>query len=365
MVHTSLGLEREQREHAGHGSTGDGRPARPRPGAGFYFDPALGRRADQGRPYWPGARTRARWPSLPMPTAQGCVHLRDVWNRLDLSSLPGAGAAVRRRVRVAGPAHMVDAAGRDHRRPAPPESPGMVLHQKADDGNGKLTGASPTTSPRPPTSTTGCGPLSSARPAPSATASSTASTRGPAWARSGGSSTTPGPVTSWALVDSGGRPKPAWYSARRLMRPAAARPSNRGAHAGGFAVNDTADPWPVGGAARRLDVDGRVLAEVAGSTCPSSRRGRGETVVPPALGHTRVAAPRGSCSPRRGAPGRGGGSSPTATSRIEEAPPSTSNRSRGRFPQLVSESDEKVSPGVNSWRKATPGSPWSSTGLVP
>ena len=71
------------------------------------------------------------------------------------------------------------------------------------------------------------------------------------------------PVISWALVDAGGRPKPAWHALRNAYAPRLLTIQPRGAALAAFAVNDTAEPWRLDGSVRRLDVDGRVLAEVA------------------------------------------------------------------------------------------------------
>jgi beta-mannosidase len=71
------------------------------------------------------------------------------------------------------------------------------------------------------------------------------------------------PVTSWAVVDSAGRPKPAWYALRDAYAPRLLTIQPRGPELALVAVNDTAEPWAVSGEARRLSVDGRVLAATA------------------------------------------------------------------------------------------------------
>ena len=55
-----------------------------------------------------------------------------------LAALPRSRPPVRRRVRLAGPAGLVDPQPGHHDDPLTPESPGMIVHQKAIDGNVKL-----------------------------------------------------------------------------------------------------------------------------------------------------------------------------------------------------------------------------------
>ena len=59
----------------------DGRPW----GAGFYFDllPRVVAELDPGRPYWPGSPYSGSMTVAPNADAHGCVHVWDVWNRLD------------------------------------------------------------------------------------------------------------------------------------------------------------------------------------------------------------------------------------------------------------------------------------------
>ena len=81
---------------------------------------------------------------------------------------------VRRRVRLPGAARpWRRSPRRSPTRPLRRDSPGVLHHQKAEDGNGKLRAASPTTSARSPTSTTGTTSPSSTRPGRSTSASST------------------------------------------------------------------------------------------------------------------------------------------------------------------------------------------------
>jgi beta-mannosidase len=68
------------------------------------------------------------------------------------------------------------------------------------------------------------------------------------------------PVTSWAVVDASGRPKPAWYALRDAYAPRLLTIQPRGSSLAVVAVNDTAERWVIAGDVRRLDVDGRTRA---------------------------------------------------------------------------------------------------------
>ena len=70
-----------------------------------------------------------------------------------------------------------------------------------------------------------------------------------------------GPVTSWAVIDGGGVPKPAWYALRDAYRPQLLTVQPRGSALVLFAVNDSTEAWSAEGTVRRLRFDGTVLAE--------------------------------------------------------------------------------------------------------
>ena len=87
------------------------------------------------------------------------------------------------------------------------------------------------------------------------------------------------PVTSWALIDGAGVPKPAWHAARRAHadRLLTIQPRGRldGTDAPGLdvvAVNDTDEPWSGEGTARALRFDGdeRSVTSLAIDVAPRS-----------------------------------------------------------------------------------------------
>jgi len=67
------------------------------------------------------------------------------------------------------------------------------------------------------------------------------------------------PVTSWALVDSGGRRKPAWFALREAYRPRLLTIQPRGAALVVFVVNDSDQAWVADATMRRLTFAGDVL----------------------------------------------------------------------------------------------------------
>ncbi|MBM9509512.1 glycoside hydrolase family 2 protein [Actinacidiphila acididurans] len=109
-------------------------------GEGYYLGllPRIVAETDPTRPYWAGSPWSGSWRHHPNDPAHGTAHSWDVWNRLDYTAYldsvprfvaefgwqaPPAYATVRRAIAD---------------DPLTPDSPGMLHHQKAGDGNGKL-----------------------------------------------------------------------------------------------------------------------------------------------------------------------------------------------------------------------------------
>ncbi len=126
-------------------------------GAGYYYDllPQLMQELDPTRPYWPGSPYSGTAQLHPNDPAHGNMHVWEVWNNDDYATYrdyrprfvgefgfqaPPAYATLRRAIS-------------DH--PLAPDSVGMLHHQKAEDGNGKLRRGLAPHLPCPRTSTTG------------------------------------------------------------------------------------------------------------------------------------------------------------------------------------------------------------------
>jgi beta-mannosidase len=196
----------------------------------------------------------------------GTHHQWEVWNRIDYtayrSEIPrfcsefGFQAPPAWRTLIDW-VHAADG-GRLDAANDPKNDPNFLLHQKADDGNGKLDrGLAPH-----------LGVPDSFADWHWATQLNQARAVGYAidhyrrwWPRTAGAIVWQlndcWPVTSWAAVDGDARRKPLWYALRRAYADRLIT-----FHDGGVAlVNDTAQPWTGDLDLTRLDVDGQPLAK--------------------------------------------------------------------------------------------------------
>jgi beta-mannosidase len=268
MAHPSLALWNGNNENIwGYVDWGWGEQLGDRPwGAGFYFDllPRVVGELDPGRPYWPGSPYSGSMAVAPNAAAHGCVHLWDVWNRLDHTRYRDRTPRFVAEFGWQAPPTWATLRAAITDEPLTPESPGMAHHQKAEDGNGKLARglAHHFDVPTDVDDWLWATQLNQARAVRNGVEhfrSLRGTCMGTIWWQLNDS----WPVISWALVDAGGRPKPAWHALRDAYAPRLLTIQPRGPALAVFAVNDTTEPWRLDGTVRRLDVDGRVLAEVA------------------------------------------------------------------------------------------------------
>jgi beta-mannosidase len=257
-------------------------------GAGYYYDllPRIVAELDPSRAYWPGspyAGNKVRHPNDP---AYGTTHIWDVWNTDDYTKYgsyrprfvaefgfqaPPAYATLRRALSD---------------EPLAPDSPGMAHHQKAADGDRKLTRGLANHLPTPRdfdewhyltqlnqarAVAYGIEHFRSLRPLCMGTVMWQLND---CW-----------PVTSWSAIDGDGRKKPLWYALRdayadRLLTlqprtgdrvTAGGPPPNLPAgevvrHEGApalIAVNDGTTPWAFSATVTRRDLTGAILAQAA------------------------------------------------------------------------------------------------------
>ncbi|MFJ9519994.1 glycoside hydrolase family 2 protein [Kitasatospora sp. NPDC101801] len=234
-------------------------------GEGYYLGllPRIVAELDPTRPYTAGSPWSGSWDHHPNDVDHGTHHSWEVWNRQDYAEYR---ATVPRFVAEFGwqapPAHAT------LRRALPtedlaPGSPGMLHHQKAEDGNDKLNRGVehhfglPAAFDRWHYLTQ----VVQAR----AVAAGIEHWRSH-WPRCAGTVVWQlndcWPVSSWAAIDGDGRLKPLWYELRRVYadRLLTLQPGTDGAAPTVALVNQAAQPWHTTVTLRRVSADGTVTA---------------------------------------------------------------------------------------------------------
>ncbi|MGV9938501.1 glycoside hydrolase family 2 protein [Streptomyces sp. NPDC003401] len=234
-------------------------------GEGYYLGllPRVVAELDPTRPYTAGSPWSGSWDHHPNDPAHGTHHSWEVWNRQDYAEYR---ASVPRFVAEFG--WQAPPARATLRRALPgerlaPDSPGMLHHQKAEDGNGKLDRGVARHFPPPGDDFDRWHYLTQLVQA-RAVAEGIEHWRSH-WPVCAGTIVWQlndcWPVTSWAAVDSDGRPKPLYHELRRVYadRLLTLRPGTGGPVLA--AVNQAAEPWPTTVTLRRWRADGTLLHE--------------------------------------------------------------------------------------------------------
>ncbi|MFC8825978.1 glycoside hydrolase family 2 protein [Streptomyces sp. NPDC057137] len=237
-------------------------------GEGYYLGllPRVVAETDPTRPYWAGSPWSGTWDHHPNDPAHGTAHSWDVWNRTDhtdyLDTVPRFVAEFGWQ---APPAHAT------LRRALPGEelsatSPGMLHHQKAYDGNGKLERGLAHHFALPDAGPAGFDrwhyltQLNQAR----AIATGIEHWRSH-WPVCAGTVLWQlndcWPVTSWAAIDGDARLKPLYFTLRRLYADRLLTVQNRDGRPTVVADNQSPAPWDADVRLRRMAADGRTLAE--------------------------------------------------------------------------------------------------------
>ncbi|EFL03991.1 MULTISPECIES: glycoside hydrolase family 2 protein [Streptomyces] len=228
-------------------------------GEGYYLDllPRVVAEADPTRPYWAGSPWSGSPERHPNNPRHGTTHSWEVWNRLDYAAYredvprfmaefgwqaPPAYATLRR------------ALGEDQ---LAPDSPDMLHHQKAADGNGKLArGLAPhfgapvgfdawhylTQLNQARAVATGIEHWRAHWPV---CAGTVLWQLNDCW-----------PVTSWAAIDGAEREKPLYHELRRLYADRLLSLTVRDGRLALAVVNDAPTPWEGRARVRRLDAKG-------------------------------------------------------------------------------------------------------------
>ncbi|MBY8881057.1 glycoside hydrolase family 2 protein [Actinacidiphila acidipaludis] len=233
-------------------------------GEGYYLDllPRVVAETDPTRPYWAGSPWSGSRDRHPNDPRHGTAHSWEVWNRRDYThyrddvprfvaefgwQAPPAYATLRRALSD---------------RPLTPDAPGMLHHQKAEDGNGKLDrGLAHHFAPPADFATwhyltqvnqvravaTGVEHWRSHWPL---CAGTILWQLNDCW-----------PVTSWAAIDGDGREKPLYHELKRLYADRLLTLQTREGRTVLAAVNQSAEPWTTTALVRRLDAHGGPGAE--------------------------------------------------------------------------------------------------------
>ncbi|MFI0720713.1 glycoside hydrolase family 2 protein [Streptomyces sp. NPDC021224] len=233
-------------------------------GEGYYLDllPAVVAETDPTRPYWAGSPWSGSRDLHPNDPRHGTAHSWEVWNRQDYTDYladvprfvaefgwqaPPAYATVRRAIGD---------------EPLTPDSPGMLHHQKAEDGNGKLDRGLAHHFALPADFDTWhyLTQVNQAR----AIATGVEHWRAH-WPRCAGAILWQlndcWPVTSWAAIDGDGREKPLYHELKRLYADRLLTFQDRGGRTVLAAVNQSGTPWTCRARVRRLDAHGGQAAE--------------------------------------------------------------------------------------------------------
>ncbi|GAA2343449.1 glycoside hydrolase family 2 protein [Dactylosporangium salmoneum] len=233
-------------------------------GEGYYLRvlPEIVAGLDPSRPYWPGSPWSGDPALHPNDPAHGTTHIWDVWNTHDYRhyatyrprfvaefgfQAPPAYATLRRAVSD---------------EPLAPDSPGVLHHQKAGDGNGKLARGLDGHFPPPATFDDWhwATQLNQARAIAfgiehfRALSPYCAGTI--VWQLNDN-----WPVTSWSAIDGDGRRKPLWFALRRVYGERLLTIQPRDGSLALVAVNDAATAWSAEAQVRRVGFDGTPRAE--------------------------------------------------------------------------------------------------------
>ncbi|MEU9454294.1 glycoside hydrolase family 2 protein [Streptomyces sp. NPDC048277] len=234
-------------------------------GEGYYLGllPRVVAELDPTRPYSAGSPWSGSWERHPNDPAHGTHHSWEVWNRADYAEYR---AQVPRFVAEFG--WQAPPAYATLRRALPGEalaadSPGMLHHQKADDGNGKLRRGLEHHFAFPEGDFDRWHYLMQVNQA-RAVAAGIEHWRSH-WPVCAGTVVWQlndcWPVTSWAAIDGDGREKPLWHELRRLYADRLLTFQERGQGRGLVlaAVNQAREVWEGSVTLRRMTVDGVVV----------------------------------------------------------------------------------------------------------
>ena len=243
-------------------------------GESYYLHtlPAIVAELDPTRPYWPGSPYSGDPARHPNDPDHGTMHVWDVWNDLDYPHYRDHRPRFVAEFGYQAPPAMATLRRALAESELDTESPGLLAHQKADNGNKKLErglaahfGV--------PTEFDDWHFLTQVNQA-RAVRLGIEHFRS-MWPRCTGTVLWQlndcWPAVSWSVIDSDGRRKPAWYAMREAHRERllTVQPGDGGLAV--IAVNDTALGWWEIVRLDRVDLSGRVLASAEWSLAVGNR----------------------------------------------------------------------------------------------
>ncbi|WP_157489660.1 glycoside hydrolase family 2 protein [Frigoribacterium sp. Leaf44] len=232
-------------------------------GLGYYLDllPALVGELDPGRPYAAGSPWSGSLDVAQSDPDHGSVHLWEQWNRKDYPTYRDVVPRFVAEFGWQGPPTWSAMTRAIHDEPLTPESPGMIVHQKAMQGNDKLTDGLLAHYPLPNEIEAWhwamqLNQANAVQVALEHFRSHAPRCRGAVvwqindcW-----------PVTSWAAVDGDGQRKPLLYAMRHAFADRLVTIQPRDGSLAAVVVNDTEEALVGPLTLRRVAYDGRVLA---------------------------------------------------------------------------------------------------------
>ncbi|MBB2943471.1 beta-mannosidase [Actinoplanes lutulentus] len=245
-------------------------------GPAYYLDilPAIVAELDPSRPYQAGSPWSGSWDHEPNDPDHQTFHSWEVWNRQDYAHYRDSAPRF-----VAEFGWQAPPAWRTLRdavsdEPLLPDSPGVLHHQKAEDGNGKL--ARGLAAHFPAAGSTEAWHYLTQLNQVRAVRTGIEHWRSH-WPHTGGTIVWQlndlWPVTSWAAIDGAGRFKPLYHALREMHADRALTIQPRGV----AVLNDTAEVWDGLVLVESRSDDGVVLSSVSHQV---SVPARGVTVVP-------------------------------------------------------------------------------------
>ncbi len=232
-------------------------------GLGYYLDvlPGLVAELDPTRPYLPSSPWSLSADIHPNDPDHGCVHVWDVWNERDYTAYRDYVPRFVAEFGFQGPPTWSTLTRAVSDKPLTPDSPGLLVHQKAADGMGKLARGLAGHFPEP----AGTDDWFWATQLNQARAVSLGITHFRSWQpRCAGTIwwqlNDCWPVVSWAVVDGDARRKPAWYALRRGYADRLVTIQPRAAGLAVVVVNDTDQPLTDTLQLTRRSFTGAVLA---------------------------------------------------------------------------------------------------------